>query len=395
MPRLAERYGRLEGGPEVGHGRVDGAVGERGSREAHPDGDIRAEGHTFAAFPRVEPPAQEIGERLIRPVELVEQGRVLDPKIVPGVDEVAMRLEPRQPLPRLDVLTLEQLIEFIEDPGVRRIGGERSQVRATCRDRPVPGVGIGDAEVTVDGREGRVERPGAFPLRDRIAIAAAVVVQVPEVVRRAGVVGHSGLRRGQDLDLLEADREAAVRWHPTATSVGGECAGAIARSVEQPAQRVGNQRIGRAGGARRRKGRVEDLDRLGQEPGARVVVGDIEGGLRIPGAQGHGTPLLVGRSPRDGDAAHPAVERVDGQRLGRNRPSTLEIPGPAPKGGLEGMRRGMPRLRVEGLLDVTQSAWQVAGASPQLGEGVEGRPLPRPVPGSLGEGVLGLGEPAL
>ena len=34
-------------------------------------------------------------------------------------------------------------------------------------------------------------------------------------------------------------------------------------------------------------------------------MGEIEGGLRIPGAQGHGTPALVGRSPRDGDAAVP------------------------------------------------------------------------------------------
>ena len=65
--------------------------------QTHPDRDIGSERDTLAAFPWMEPAALEVGERVGRAVELVEQGRVLDTQVVTRVDEVAMALEPRQP----------------------------------------------------------------------------------------------------------------------------------------------------------------------------------------------------------------------------------------------------------------------------------------------------------
>ena len=71
-------------------------------------------------------------------------------------------------------------------------------------------VEVTDAEIAPDDGAGGIESGAAFPECDRLGMTAAVVEQVPEVVRcsaSSGLGAHRGFENG---DLLEARGEAVI-----------------------------------------------------------------------------------------------------------------------------------------------------------------------------------------
>ena len=210
VPALAEVRRVGPGRLEAGDGVVRTAVRQRAAGEGHVRDHPLAGHEALAALPGVEAAGPEDLQGVVVAPELVEQGDSLDGQVVAGSDEPGLAIERGQPRGRVFAETLAQLVELVEQAGVA--GGRAAGTHVGCPggDRSVPDVVLGDAEIALHDREARVVRGRATPGPDRVVVPAAVVQQVAEVVRRAGIGRVKQLGGLEDPDLLEAGRKAVV-----------------------------------------------------------------------------------------------------------------------------------------------------------------------------------------
>ena len=179
-------------------------------------------------------------------------------------------------------------------------------------------------------------------------------------------------------------------------------ASGLARPREQPAQRIRHERVALVVRSIRTRDGLEGLDRLRQEACGRVIVGDVEGSLSVTRPEGPAGGRRAGRasSPTAGGACdtathleHPAVEWIFGKpgvatsMAASISPDRLSSAALSARADAAAGRPRAPARRVG-------AHPRGPGPAAELRERVGGRPLPRPVPCGLGQGLLRLAQPA-
>ena len=107
-----------------------------------------------------------------------------------------------QTLRRLLAKTFPKLIAFVEQARIVWVRLDRAVVSGASLGRQAANVEVADAQIAPDDGELRIKFCAAFPKLNRLGMTAAVVEQIAQILRRAGVRwirGHGGFENG---DLL-------------------------------------------------------------------------------------------------------------------------------------------------------------------------------------------------
>ena len=109
-----------------------------------------------------------------------------------------------------DAEAFPELVALVEQPGIARARAESALVGGAGCGWMRQNVEIADAEIAPRDRVVGFEFYGALPKRDRLAMAAAIIEQIAEIKRRAGIARIGGDGVPQDRDLLQPRGKAIV-----------------------------------------------------------------------------------------------------------------------------------------------------------------------------------------
>ena len=173
--------------------------------------DVLAERRAFAAFPRLEFPSRQQFQRLRVLAGLVVERAQFHGQIVALRNEVRDFSSSRK---RLSGFSPSRFQSWSRSKSSRASAGlalKRLFVGGAGLGRFLRNVEIADAEIAPDDGKVRVQLRAAFPEPDGFLVAAAVVKQVAQVIRRAGVArvgAHGGF---ENRDFLQPRRETIIR----------------------------------------------------------------------------------------------------------------------------------------------------------------------------------------
>ena len=106
---------------------------------------------------------------------------------------------------------LGKLVLLVEQAGIARIGAARPRVSVGRLAGIAKNIEIRDTEVAPDDGKFGVQPRGLLPLGDCIAVAAAVVKNISQIVGGAGVARIGGRRGLQNQYVFQARWEAIRR----------------------------------------------------------------------------------------------------------------------------------------------------------------------------------------
>ena len=207
-----------------------------------------------------------------------------------------MRFQVGQALRRRSTRALGELVSLETDAGVARIGVECLAVGGFRILTAMADVEVGDAEVSPCHGEGRIERGGTFPGRDRLFVAPPVVEPIAEVIRRARIVRIRGDGALHDRNFLEPAEEGRPRHNRGGDSPVACRVRRIPGSFVQPAQMVMANRDQGIAGICRQAG-LGCRDRVSPKAGGRQVERHIEVRLKVAEPDRAGRLLQLLRRP--------------------------------------------------------------------------------------------------
>ena len=175
---LAQRFRDIDRRFKMPARFCDPASGQLSTSERKPGSDILSKRHPLSALPGLKPAAGQNLQSLIVSADLVQERAKLDGEIVALIDEVSILAQLRQPIGRKAADAFPQLIAFVEQSRVARLGCERSFVAVRCLDRIIAHVKSADAEIAPDDRRSRIKPNRRLPAGKSLIVTLAVIEKI-------------------------------------------------------------------------------------------------------------------------------------------------------------------------------------------------------------------------